>query len=206
MTAPGHLVRLVRNRLGANVVIEAEAHPQGDRFLVARERLLELVAFFRRDPDADLALLVDITCVDYGERAASAIERGAPPRFEVLVQLRSPRLGYRAHIVVRVAEDDAIVPSLTSHYKAADILEREMFEMYGVYPDGHPSLSPVLLYPGFVGHPLRKDYRANKRQPLVPVLDEENERAPVIIEDLREETTREETTREQRARDVTGTT
>jgi NADH-quinone oxidoreductase subunit C len=183
VTAAGHLARLVRNRLGAHVVTEATAHAQGDRFVVTRERLLELVAFLRRDPDADLAILVDITCVDYGERAASAIEQGAAPRYEVLVQLRSPRLGYRAHIVVRVAEDDAVVPSLTSHYKAADILEREMFEMYGVYPDGHPSLSPVLLYPGFVGHPLRKDYRATKRQPLVPVLDETTERAPVIIDD-----------------------
>ena len=177
----GHLVGLVTNRLGAGVVEESTAHPHGDRFVVDRERLLELVAFLRKDPDADLALLVDVCGVDYGERAASAIELGAPPRFEVVYQLRSPRLGYRAHIAVRVAEDDAVLPSLTPYYRAADVLERELFEMYGIYPDGHPQLLPVLLYPGFVGTPLRKDYRATKQQPLVPLLDEDRP-PPVVIE------------------------
>lgn len=185
MTEAGHLVRLVRNRLGTHVVLDAAAHAQGDRFVVKRERLLELVAFLKRDPDADTALLVDIAGVDYGERPASLIEQGGAPRFEVLYQLRSPRLGYRAHIRVQLAEDDAVVPTLTAHYRAADLLEREMFEMYGIYPDGHPSLAAVLLYPGFVGHPLRKDYRASKRQPLVPVLDEG--RAPVVVEERKED-------------------
>lgn len=172
MSEPGHLARLVRNRLGA-----AFPHGEGDRFVVERERLLELVAFLRRDRDADLALLVDIAGVDRGEESQ--------PRFEVCYQLRSPRLGYRAHIEVHLADHDAVVPSLTPYYRGAETLERELFEMFGIYPDGHPLLLPYLLYPGFVGHPLRKDYRAGKQQPLVPVLDEE--RQPVVIDATTEE-------------------
>lgn len=169
----GHLVRLVRNRLGAHVVESGTAHADGDRFVVARERLLELVAFLRRDKDGDLSLLVDITAVDRGD----AVE----PRFEVHIQLRSARLGYRAHIVTHAAED-ATIPSLTSLFPAAEALERELYEMLGVYPDGHPQLRPLMLYAGFAGHPLRKDYRADKQQPLVAMLDVD-EKQPVIIED-----------------------
>jgi NADH-quinone oxidoreductase subunit C len=172
----GHLVTLVRHRLGAHAFVEAQPHPHGDRFVVERERLLEILAFLRRDPDADLALLVDICGIDRGDTADLV-----KPRFQVRWQLRSPRLGYRAHIVVDVREDDASVPSLVSLYPAAEPLERELAEMLGIYPDGHPSPTPLLLYSGFVGHPLRKDYRATKQQPLVPVLDDE--RRPMIVGD-----------------------
>ncbi len=174
MSRPGHLVRLVRNRIGAHVVDSGAAHKDGDRFIVKRERLLELCAFLQRDPDADLSLLVDVAGVDLGP--------GAEPRFEVHVRLRSPRLGYRAHIVTHATDDDPTVPSLTSLFTAADSLERELHEMFGIYPDGHPHLRPLLLYPGFAGHPLRKDYRATKQQPLVALLDDEVP-PPVIIED-----------------------
>jgi NADH-quinone oxidoreductase subunit C len=161
----GHLVRLVRNRLGAHIVDAGVAHADGDRFLVARERLLELLAFLKGDPDADLSLLVDIAGLDHGDAASS--------RYEVRYQLRSARLGYRAHVTTRLSAEDAAVPSLTSLWPAAEALERELHEMFGIYPDGHPQLRSALLYSGFVGHPLRKDYRASKQQPLVALLDDD---------------------------------
>lgn len=178
---PGHLVRLVKKRLGAHFVVDAAGHADGDRFVVAPARLLELVVFLQRDPDADLCLLVDIAGVDRGADAESDGPRAAArSRFEVHVQLRSPRLGYRAHIVVPVPPGEPTVPSLTPLFAAADTMERELHEMFGIYPDGHPRLRPVLLYPGFVGHPLRKDYRAGKQQPLVAMLDAQEHPPPII--------------------------
>lgn len=171
-THQGHLVRLVRNRLGAHVCLSATALPDGDTFVVERSRLVELVAFLKRDPDADLSLLVDITAIDRTPRT---------PRFEVRWRMRSPRLGYRATFVVHVEEDDAVIPSLVPHWAGAESLERELNEMFGVYPDGHPHLRPLLLYTDLVGHPLRRDYRATKQQPLVPLLQEG--KAPVLIEE-----------------------
>ena len=97
----GHLVRLVKNRLGVHVCLSATALATGDVFVIARERLLELLGFLKRDPDADLSLLVDVTAVDRLPRE---------PRFEVRWQLRSARLGYRAHLVTHLAEDDAVIP------------------------------------------------------------------------------------------------
>ena len=171
-THQGHLVRLVRNRLGAHVCLSATALPDGDTFVVERSRLVELVAFLKRDPDADLSLLVDITAIDRTPRT---------PRFEVRWRMRSPRLGYRATFVVHVEEDDAVIPSLVPHWAGAESLERELNEMFGVYPDGHPHLRPLLLYTDLVGHPLRRDYRASKQQPLVPLL--QDEKPPVLIEE-----------------------
>ena len=62
------------------------------------------------------------------------------------------------------AEIDSLVPV----WKGADWFERETFDMMGIVFRGHPDLRRILMYPEFVGHPLRKDYPADKIQPLVP--------------------------------------
>ncbi|MCC7070512.1 MAG: NADH-quinone oxidoreductase subunit C [Deltaproteobacteria bacterium] len=167
----GHVARLVRNRLGAHVYESATALATGDELVVARDRLVELLDFLKRDPDADLSLLIDVTAVDRLPRT---------PRFEVRWHLRSARLGYRAHLVSLVDEDDAVIPSLVQLYAGAESLERELYEMFGIYPDGHPHLRPWLLYQDLVGHPLKRDYRATKQQPLVPPL--QDARAPALVE------------------------
>ena len=63
---------------------------------------------------------------------------------------------------------DAVVDSLTPLYGSAAFAERECHEMYGVGFRGNTDLRPILLYEGFVGHPLRKDYPKQLEQPLVP--------------------------------------
>jgi NADH-quinone oxidoreductase subunit C len=168
----GHLIALLRARLGEHAVVAASESRDGDVFVLERQRLLEIAAFLQRDKDADLALLVDIMGIDRGGEWA--------PRFEVVYSLRSPRLSYRAHLIVRLAEDEPTVPTLTGLFPAAELLERELFEMTGIVAEGHPRLVPLFLYAGFVGHPLRRDYRVGKQQPLVALLEEED--APHVVE------------------------
>jgi NADH:ubiquinone oxidoreductase subunit C len=178
----GHIVRLVAQRLGPGMLEGQDVEGGEDVAIVPRDRLLVLLHLLRDDPDADMRLLLDVTAVDHGptppasddddERAEEGDERQAEPerpRFEVLYRLRSPRLGYRALIVVPVPESDPSVPSATGLFPAAEWLERELWEMFGIYPDGHPYLRPLLLYSGFAGHPLRRDYPRHKAQPLVPL-------------------------------------
>lgn len=160
----GHVVQLARARFGGAALTRAEAHAGEDVIMVPRELLLELLRFFRDDPDLFLGLLLDLTCVD---RHEDAVHEGQP-RFLVVYRLKSPRLGYRARVLVEVPELDAVVPSVTDLYAAADWYERELWDLFGVYPDGHPHLRRLLLYPGFIGHPLRRDYPVDKSQPLVP--------------------------------------
>lgn len=168
----GHLVGLVEARLGTKFLTQAWAHAQEDTMWVERDKLLVLLAFLRDDPDADLGLLLDLSAIDHGPATrrgpATAGQPAAPSEIEVFYRLRSPRLGYRLCVSVWLAGNDETLPSVTPLYAAAEWLERELWEFFGVYPEGHPHLRPLLLYPGFSGHPLRKAYPLDKAQPLAP--------------------------------------
>jgi len=171
----GHVAALVTQRLGEGVLEDkGELHGEA-RLVTSRERLLVLLQLLRDDADLDMRLLLDVTALDRGP-AAEGDER---PRYTVLYRLRSPRLGYRASVEVPVDEQDATVPSTTGLFPAAEWYERELWEMFGVYPDGHPHLRPLLMYEQFAGHPLRRDYPGAKSQPLVPLRS--GLREPIVV-------------------------
>jgi NADH-quinone oxidoreductase subunit C len=104
-------------------------------------------------------LFLDVTAVDWP---------GASLRFELVYHFYSTADRVRVRLKTRVAETDPTVDSLVALYGAARFMERECHEMYGIVFRGNPDLRPILLYEGFVGHPLRKDYPKRKEQPLVP--------------------------------------
>ena len=111
--------------------------------------------------DAQFDMLIDITAVDWPDRAQ---------RFEVVWHFYSTKTFARVRVKTRVAQSDATVDSLVSLYGAAAFLERECHEMYGIKFRGNGDLRPLLLYEGFKGHPLRKDYPIRLEQPLVPYI------------------------------------
>ena len=120
-------------------------------------RLLETVRLLKTDFHFDLFL--DVTAVDWHPRT---------PRFEVVYHFYSTRNFVRIRLKATVPESDPTVDSLVSLYGSAGYMERECHDMYGIVFRGNPDLRPILLYEGFVGHPLRKDYPKLKEQPLVP--------------------------------------
>ena len=71
----------------------------------------------------------------------------------------------RVRLRVRLDAGAPSVDSLTGLWKNADWLEREVFDMFGVVFNGHPNLKRILMYEGFEGYPLRKDYPLRRRQP-----------------------------------------
>lgn len=103
-------------------------------------------------------MLSDVTAVDW---------LGQTPRFEVVWHLYSTQHFARVRLKTRVAESDPTVDTLVTLYGSARFAERECHEMYGIRFRGNPDLRPVLLYEGFQGHPLRKDYPKQAEQPLV---------------------------------------
>lgn len=165
----GHLIDLLRQRLGPHLLLKAEAGPHEDSVTVHRRHLRTLLSFTRRDPDADQTLLVDMFCIDHHTESDDDSDAAAPDRFEVIYRTRSPRLGYRLCVSVYLPGEDPTLPTTTSVYPAANWYERELWDAYGVYVDGHPYLRRLLLYPGFSGHPQRRDYPLGKCQPLVPL-------------------------------------
>ncbi len=104
-------------------------------------------------------MLIDVTAVDFPQRT---------PRFEVVWHFYSTTTFKRVRVKTAVEERHPVVDSLTPLFGSALFAERECHEMYGIVFRGLPDDRPVLLYEGFVGHPLRKDYDANREQPLVP--------------------------------------
>jgi NADH-quinone oxidoreductase subunit C len=104
-------------------------------------------------------LFVDVTAVDWPQRA---------PRFDVVWHFYSTTRFARVRIKCRVTEADPTVDTLVPLYGAARYMERECHEMYGIRFRGNDDLRPLLLYEGFEGHPLRKDYPKHREQPLVP--------------------------------------
>jgi NADH-quinone oxidoreductase subunit C len=91
----------------------------------------------------------------------------SPARFVVVYHLFSTLLKHRLRLQVPVEEGDPEVDSVTSVWAGADWLEREVWDMFGIRFRGHPNLKRILMYDEFVGHPLRKDYPVNRRQPLI---------------------------------------
>lgn len=121
------------------------------------ERLMETVT--RLKDEHGFNLFLDVTAVDWPERQ---------PRFDVVYHFLSRSLNARVRLKVRVPEEAASVPTLTALYGSAGFMEREAHEMYGIDFPGHGDLRPILLYEGFEGHPLRKDYPMDLEQPTVP--------------------------------------
>lgn len=103
-------------------------------------------------------LFLDVTAVDW---------LGHSPRFEVVYHFYSTSHKIRVRMKTRVPEADPVVDSLVSLYGAAGFMERECHDMYGIVFRGNADLRPILLYEGFEGHPLRKDYPKTREQPLV---------------------------------------
>jgi len=126
------------------------------RMVVDAARASTLLARLRDDRETSMHRLVDLTAID---RSALA---GQEVRFELVYRLHSPELNLRMRVHVPVEEAEAIVDSVVPIWPAADWLEREVFDFFGIRFRGHPDLRRILLEADFEGAPLRKDY---PRQP-----------------------------------------
>ncbi len=120
---------------------------EGDGVWVRPDRIVEVASFLRDDPDLDFQYLNSVTAVDFIEY------------FEVVYHLTSLRRRHTA--VVKAQLFDRISPGLPSVYdvwRGADLQEREVWDLMGIHFEGHPNMKRILLWEGFEGYPLRKDF------------------------------------------------
>jgi NADH-quinone oxidoreductase subunit C len=120
--------------------------------------LLEVMHFLRDEAELTFEMLSDVCAVDHLPRV---------PRFEVVYHLYSVARNHRLRVKVRVDAASPSVPSAVSLWPSANWMEREVWDLYGISFAGHPDLRRILLYDEFEGHPLRKDYPKERRQPLI---------------------------------------
>jgi len=151
------LDRLKAQFTGGELIETGSQH--GDEWArVRRDAWLTVATFLRDDPATKMEMFIDLTVVD---------RFSTEPRFDVVVHLYSVGLKQRIRLYAGVPEEEPSVETLCSVWAGANWFEREAYDLYGVRFKGHPDLRRILMYPEFVGHPLRKDYPKEKRQPLV---------------------------------------
>ncbi len=115
---------------------------------VALSNLVEFIEFLKSDRSCQFSTLVDITGVDYPERAK---------RFDVVYHFLSMYQNQRIRLRVSIREED-MVPSIVDTHPSANWFEREVFDMFGILFSGHPDMRRILTDYGFRGYPLRKDF------------------------------------------------
>ncbi len=152
------ILKELKNKFGDGI-LETHSFRGDDTAVVKKEIWYEVAKFLKEEPRISMDHFIDLTCVDWPENNE---------RFELVLHLRSMKYGHRIRIKTRCSEQNPVVKSLTSLWKGAGWFEREVWDMFGIKFEGHPDLRRILLYEEFEGHPLRKDYPVDRRQPLVP--------------------------------------
>ena len=115
---------------------------------IDHEDLLEVVTFLKTNSDTKFRQLIDITAVDYPEKSQ---------RFKMLYLFLSHQFNQRIVLSFFINENE-LVSSLIKIFPAANWMEREVFDMYGIKFKDHPDLRRILTDYQFEGFPLRKDF------------------------------------------------
>jgi NADH-quinone oxidoreductase subunit C len=154
------LVELLKKAF-PDAVLETHAQYGDETVVVDPARWRDVAMLLKSSPAAEMTMLMDLTAVDFPDRL---------PRFEVVAHFYSLAKGHRLRVKARVGDaagNGARIGTLADLWASANWMERECWDLFGVVFDGHPDLRRILLYPEFEGHPLRKDYPAERIQPLV---------------------------------------
>lgn len=157
------VLELLQAKFG-DAIVETHSQFGDDTAVIEPVHWSGVARYLRDEPRIAMNMLTDVTAVDWlGTRAG--------PRFDVVCHLRSVQHAHRIRIKARIGDEEgegAEIDSLVPVWKGANWFERETYDMFGIVFRGHPDLRRILMYPEFVGHPLRKDYPADRIQPLVP--------------------------------------
>jgi NADH-quinone oxidoreductase subunit C len=115
---------------------------------VSKGEIFEICKLLHSDPNLQFHLLTDLCGLDFFPQA---------PRFGVVYLLCSLKNNQRLRVKTRVGETESI-PSVESIWKIANWYEREAYDLFGIRFENHPDLRRILLWDGYEGYPLRKDY------------------------------------------------
>ena len=119
----------------------------GEALWVKPAAIADVAAFMQQDEKLDLQYLNSISAIDF------------VGHFELVYHLTSFRKGHKATMRARLSgRDNLAAPSVYHLWRGADFQEREIWDLMGIRFDGHPNMKRIMLWEGFEGHPLRKDF------------------------------------------------
>jgi NADH-quinone oxidoreductase subunit C len=143
------LVAVLREALPGVLVESAPSLDLQTTVYVARDDVPTIMQVLRDRPDLHFTFLAELTAADFWPRE---------PRFELIYILVSLEHRLRIRLKVRLAGDDAHVATVSAIWPAANWLEREVWDLFGIVFDGHPDPRRLLMPEDWEGFPLRKDY------------------------------------------------
>ena len=142
-----NIEKLINSELTTKIN-SSEIKHENLKLFIDQVDIVDVLLFLKNNPKTRFRQLVDLTAVDYPEKEK---------RFTLVYFLLSHEKNVRASIEYQIKEND-MISSITSIFPAANWMEREVFDMYGVSFKGHPDLRRILTDYNFKGHPLRKDF------------------------------------------------
>ena len=143
----GDIEKLINSELTTKIKSSIVKH-DNLKLLIDGEDLIEVLLFLKKNSKLKFRQLIDITAVDYPENEK---------RFKMVYFLLSHEKNVRSSIEYYIKENEPI-SSISSIYPAANWMEREVFDMYGITFKDHPDLRRILTDYNFKGHPSRKDF------------------------------------------------
>ena len=121
---------------------------EGSHFAVLPQDLIRVCRFLKESPAYQMDYVANLTAVDY-----------PPDRMGMVYHLYSMASKHGPiTLKVTLPRANPVVASLVALYRGAEFQEREVYDLFGVRFEGHPDLRRILMWEGFVGHPMRKDY------------------------------------------------
>ena len=154
------LISLLNTKFGAHL-LEARVDLGDAVIRIAPESAPEFFRLLKLDAELKFNLLVDITAVDWMD--------SRDERFDVIYQFLSLSTQHRLRVEIALPEENPEIDTVVPLWSGANFFEREAWDMYGIKFKGHPDLRRILTYDEFIGHPLRKDYPVQGKQPRIPM-------------------------------------
>ena len=118
-----------------------------DYLEVTQGALNHVAEYLKTTPGLDFDFLDMVTAADY------------PDRFELIYRLLSIKNNLAISLKVKCGRENAEVPSVANLWQGARLQEREIYDLFGIGFSGHPDLRRIVLWEGYQGHPLRKDFQ-----------------------------------------------
>ena len=164
------LIELLRSKLSNKIKNFRNSCGDLEIRLEAKD-LRDVVQILKLDQELDFDMLLSVTAIDFldSDFFPRSLDDGTliDERFDVVYHFLSLKNLFRLRIKIALSEINLEIATLTDLYKSANFLEREAWDMYGIKFKGHPDLRRILMYEEFKGHPLRKDYPVQGKQPRV---------------------------------------
>jgi NADH-quinone oxidoreductase subunit C len=131
-----------------DAVLGVETFREEVTVTVSKKAIVEICRFLHSDPELQFHLLTDLCGVDHFQKT---------PRFEVVYHLCSVKNNQRLRVKAGVGETESIL-TVSTVWKVANWYEREAYDLLGIHFENHPDLRRILLWDGYEGYPLRKDF------------------------------------------------